>query len=54
MSSKKGTTVDLTVTLASDAMSVDNTDDELVVSRAPVDTDKPSYKSATDALYSSI
>ena len=35
-------------------MSLDNTEDELVVTRAPIDTSKPSYKPATATLSSSI
>ena len=37
------TNVYLTVTSASDTMSVYNTDDGLVLTRAPIDTNKPSY-----------
>ena len=51
MSLKKGTTIDLTVTSASDPMLVDNSEDELSVKRAPIDTAKLSSKSATVALY---
>ena len=41
MSPKKVTIIDLTVTSASNPMSVDNTDDELVVTRATIETSKP-------------
>ena len=47
MSIKNGTTVDLTVTSASDPMSVDNNDDELVSTISPIETTKPSSKPAT-------
>ena len=40
MSPKKGNTIDLTVTSESDLISVDNTDVELVVTRAPIYIDK--------------
>ena len=53
MSLKKGTTIDLTVTSASDPMKVNNTDDELLVTRALIDTTKPSYKPDTSTLSSS-
>ena len=46
---KNGTTIDLTVTSASDPMSVDKTDDELVSTRAPIETDKPSTQPATSS-----
>ena len=46
---QNGTTIDITVTSASDTMSVDNTEDVLVSTRAPIDTDKPYYKPATSA-----
>ena len=51
MSSKKVTTVGLTVTSASYLMSVHNTDGELVVTIAPIDTSKLSFKPGTDTLY---
>ena len=41
ISSKKCITVDLTVTSASYSMSFYNTDDELVVTRATIETSKP-------------
>ena len=47
MSPKNGTTIDLTVTSASDPMSVDKTDDELVSTRAPIETAKPSSRPST-------
>ena len=34
-------------------MSVDNTDDEVVVTRSPIDTTKPSYQPDTKYSYSS-
>ena len=41
-------TVDLTATSNSDLVSVDNTDnEELVLSRAPIKTDKPSIQRVT-------
>ena len=48
MSPKNGITIDLTVTSASDPMSVDNTDDDLVLTKAPIDTTKPYSKPAYD------
>ena len=52
MSPKNWTTIDLTVTAEYDPMLVDNTDDELVSTIAPVETDKPSYQPTT-SYYSS-
>ena len=40
VSSKQCTTIDLTVTSEYELMSVDNTNDELVITRAPIETDK--------------
>ena len=40
VSSKQCTTIDLNVTSEYEPMSVDNTNDELVITRAPIETDK--------------
>ena len=47
---KKYTTIYLTVTSTSDPITVDNTNDELVVTRAPIETDKPLYQPNTANL----
>ena len=47
MSPQNGTTIDLTVTSASDTISVDNNDHELVLTGEPIDTPKLSYKLAS-------
>ena len=47
VSTKNSTTTDLNVTSAYDTMSVDNTDDELVLIRSPIETSKPSSKPTT-------
>ena len=55
MSSKKVTSIDLTVISSSDTMSVDNNYDELVVTISSMDNDKPSSQPATYNLsYSSL
>ena len=48
MSPKNGTAIDLTVTSSSDPMSVDNIDDELVLTREPIETSKLSSQPAND------
>ena len=53
MSPKNGTTVDLTVPSSSDPMSVNNTDNELVSTIAPIETAKPSSQPYTATSYSS-
>ena len=50
---QNGTNIDLTLTSASDTISVDNTEDYLVSIRAPIDTDKPYYHPDTYTSYSS-
>ena len=47
-SPKNGTNIDLSVTSAFDPMSVDNTYDELVSTRAPIKIDKPFSRPATN------
>ena len=51
MSPQKGNTIDLTITSAYDPISVDNTDDKLIITRAPIETDKLYYKSAACTSY---
>ena len=51
MSPKNGITIDLTVTSAYNLMSVDNTDDELVLTRAPIDNPKPSSQPTAATSY---
>ena len=46
MSHKNGATIGLTVTSESHSMSVDKTNDELFLTRAPIDCVKPSYKTS--------
>ena len=48
---KNGTTIYLTVTPASDNMPVDNTEDDLVSIRSPIETDKPYYQLYTSTSY---
>ena len=45
---KNSTTIDLTITSEFDPMSMDITNDELFSTRAPIETNKPSYKPVTD------
>ena len=44
MKPQNSTTINLTVTTAFVPMSVDNTDDEYILTISPVDTTKPSYQ----------
>ena len=46
MTPKNDTTIDLTITTASDNISVDNTYDGYFLTRAPIDTPKPSSQPA--------
>ena len=51
---QNGTTIDLTATSESDRMSLDNIDDESVLTRAPIDNPKPYFKPAATTSYFSI
>ena len=51
ISPKNGSTIDLTVTSASDPMSLYNTDDELFILRAPIDNPKPSSQPTAATSY---
>ena len=55
MSPKNSTTIDVTVTSAYDLMSVDNTDDKLVIIRSQIDNPKlssqPAYNSSSYSSY---
>ena len=54
MSPKDGTTIDLTVTSEYDPMSVNNTENELVLTREPIDIPKQnSQPAAATSYYSS-
>ena len=53
MTPKSGTTINLTVTAASVPMSVDTKVDESILTRAPVDTPKPSSQTSDDTFLSS-
>ena len=53
MSPQNDTTIDWTITSVSDLMSVDNTDNESVLTRAPIETPKPYYKHDAPNSYSS-
>ena len=53
MSPKYDTTIDLNVTSASDPMSVDNNDDELVLTRAILETPKTYDQPSTATSHSS-
>ena len=50
---QNGTTIGLTVTTASDHISVDNNDDESILTRAPIETPKPSYQPSASTSSSS-
>ena len=43
----------MTATSNSDQMSVDNTDNEIIITISLIDTDKPSFQPVTDTLSSS-
>ena len=51
MSPKYDTTIDLNITSESDPISVDNTDNLLFLTRATIDTDKPSIQPVIVSLY---
>ena len=53
ISPKNGSTIDLTVTSASDIISVDNTNDELVIKIALIETPKPFSRPAVTTSSSS-
>ena len=53
MKHQNGTTVDLSVTTSYDPMSVDNTDDESVLTRPPIDNPKPYSQPDADTSSSS-
>ena len=52
MSPQKGSTINLTVTSASDTMSVCNYDNELVITRAPSYTSKSYSQTSAPSYYS--